>query len=153
MSQKQLTGFFGGGGGGIQNPVLHTVTIPYTNTAFRAAASTVTVFLTMLAARQVIAGIALDNLNSPGAEFTGSGFSTITVSAGSSSIGNSAFSYFPSTDVLGQQVLSSVGGWMTDPNGSNVVLVFIANQNFGNGSATSLSTGSMKITYGVLTLP
>ena len=117
-------------------------TIPYTDAAFKAAATAVSVVLFELPAKGAIEGIRLKH----SVAFAGTGITSVTCSLGD---GTSHTAYAPAFDVF-QAVSNTAQAWdggaySTTAAAHNVTARCTANVNFGNGSATVLTAGSLDL--------
>ena len=132
-------------------PTCSTYTVSSANAGFQAAAVTANITLVALPARAKITGINVKH----SVAFAGTAVTSTTVSVGD---GTSTFDQYASVYNVFQAVgntafLDSVEFKSTTMAASNVVAHFVANTNFGTGSATVLTAGSVAISVCSVTLP
>jgi hypothetical protein len=125
--------------------------VPYTNAAFLAAASSVPVTLFALPARGKLIGVNLKHT----VAFAGTAVTSTVVSVGD---GNTPYNQYGSQFDIFQAVSNtafqdSAQFKSTTMAASNVVAYFTANTNFGNGSATVLTAGSVAASACWVVLP
>jgi hypothetical protein len=135
--------------------VPQTFTVDYTDNIFKAASTAATKTLLTLAAGQLLLGVIIR----PQTAFAGTAISACTGSIGSATGGNSDI-YVSALDLMQTAGTAAQGGLfsgasMASPDSDlNVVITFAATgANFGNGSATVLTTGKVWITVITVTLP
>ena len=129
-------------GPGATVPAWAIYTIPYTNDAFKTAATAVSVVVFQLPAKGAIQGIRLKH----SVAFAGTGITSVTCSLGD---GTSHTAYAPAFDVF-QAVSNTAQAWdggaySTTAAAHNVTARCTANVNFGNGAATVLTAGSLDV--------
>jgi hypothetical protein len=131
-----------------------TYTVPYTDNAFKVAATATSKTLVTLNARQRLCGVAID----PQTAFAGTGVSAVSCSLGSATAGNEAI-YLTALDAMQTDGGRASGGLylakdlaVPDTN-REVVIHFTANTNFGDGDATVLTDGKVWVTLYTATLP
>jgi hypothetical protein len=132
-------------------PACQTVTVPYTDAIFLAAATTADKTLIALPARAKVQGVTIKST----VAFAGTAVSSTTVS-----VGNGASTYdqhaspYDIFQAVGDTVFQdSVQFKSTTMAGYNLSAHFIANTNFGNGAATVLTAGSVAISACWVVLP
>ena len=132
-----------------------TYTLAYTDSIFTAAASTVTkTLLTLTGTTQVLC----DPAETTGTLYAGTGVTAMNCSVGTATAGNAA-AYMPAINVFATSPSYTASasmrpGDLAVPDSSLAVVVSCtANTNFGSGTVTVLTAGSIKITLGVKTLP
>jgi hypothetical protein len=137
------------GGGNVAACTTYTVT--YSNAAFSAAASSVPVTLAALPARGKITGVTIKHSTA----FAGAGVTSTVVSVGD---GNTPYNQYASQFDVFQAVSAtafqdSSQFKSTTMAASNIVAWFTANTNWGSGSATVLTAGSVDFAVCTVVLP
>ena len=147
----EITGYTGYTGySGSAGYAWTTYTVPYTDDAFKAAATAVSVVLFGLPAKGVIQGIRLKH----SVAFAGTAVTSVTCSLGD---GTSHTAYAGAFDTF-QAVSDTAQAWdagaySTTAAAHNVTARFIANTNFGSGAATVLTAGSLDVSVQWEVLP
>jgi hypothetical protein len=132
-------------------PACSTTTVAYTNAAFKAAATTADVTLFALPARGKLTGVTIKHT----VAYAGTAVSSTTVSVGN---GASTYDQYASAYDIFQAVADTtfqdtVQFKSTTMAASDVKARFTANTNFGDGSATVLTAGSVGISACWVVLP
>lgn len=133
-----------------------TLTIDFSDPIFKTAATSVTKTIqSFTSSRTRLVGATV----SPQVEFAGTGITALTCSLGSSTSGNADI-YTRAVSAMQVTKDESVGGLfngrdlVTPDSSLDVVATFsCTGANFGNGSATNLTSGKIWITLVFITLP
>jgi len=133
-------------GGVVQSCASSTITSA--DAIFQAASTTATKTLKTLAASERVTSLTF----TPTVAYAGTGVTVASMAAGSATAGNTAI-YAPALDVTQILTTYSDGGMFRDDSSTALNLIFTANVNFGNGTTTVLTGGTVKVTYCTAIIP